>query len=66
VTNNGLSKTLALKSYVGVPYLDMNPSNGTIESVTIAILCESTAAGEGTEQTMNSASCPNGWISLSN
>lgn len=65
VTNNGISRKPALKSYAGVPYLNTIPSpDGTIGSVTITILCESPAAGEGTEQTMNLASCPTGWIPL--
>ncbi len=65
VTNNGISQKQALKSYAGVPYLNtILSTDGSIGSVTITILCESPAAGLGTEQTMNSASCPPGWIPL--
>jgi len=64
-TNNGVSREISLKSYVGVTYLNIFATPvGTVESVTITILCESPGAGVGTQQTMTSGACPTGWILL--
>ncbi|MBD2295328.1 prepilin-type N-terminal cleavage/methylation domain-containing protein [Anabaena sphaerica FACHB-251] len=64
-TNNGVSRKKALNSYVGVTYLNTFISTaGTVESVTITILCESPNTGVGTQQTMTSGVCPTGWLLL--
>ncbi|WP_413173391.1 type IV pilin-like G/H family protein [Anabaena azotica] len=67
-TNNGVSREAALKSYVGVAYVNtFTTPAGTIESVTLTILCESPAAGIGTTQTASSGVCPTGdWLLLPN